>query len=559
MQSGAKIIDGELFKHVTLSGARNLKSNVVTVNNLNVFPIPDGDTGDNMYLTMSGGTERIKNFNSASVGDLATAFADGALLNARGNSGVILSQLFFGLSEGLKNLKSATVMQFANAMKQGVARAYGAVAEPVEGTMLTVAREAIEFTLPRITEDTDVKGFFSSVLSEMKKSLERTPELLPVLKESGVIDSGGAGLVSILEGVLSSFNENAVLEVAATESTQAAKSIDFSKFNENSVMEFGYCTEMLLQLMRSKTDVDAFNVSELIAFLSGIGDSIVAVKVGTVVKLHVHTMTPYKVMEYCQRFGEFLTVKIENMTLQHNESELAKEKSSLSEINAKVKRARKDYAVVTVASGKGIINMFKELGADYVVSGGQTDNPSANDFIRAFDEVNADVIFVLPNNSNIILAANQAAEMYKKSVVRIIPSKSIGEGYSALSTLDVESGDTEQIVKSAIQDMSGASTGMVSHAIRTTVCNGVSVNKGDFMGFSNKEMIVSTPNKMQTAFALAKKLGENKSFVIAIYGKGVLDKEKSDFAEFIKNELPDVEFYEIDGEQEVYDFIMIAE
>lgn len=559
MQSGAKIIDGELFKHVTLSGARNLKSNVVTVNNLNVFPIPDGDTGDNMYLTMSGGTERIKNFNSASVGDLATAFADGALLNARGNSGVILSQLFFGLAEGLKNLKSATVMQFANAMKQGVARAYGAVAEPVEGTMLTVAREAIEFTFTAVTEDTDAKDFFSSVLSEMKKSLERTPELLPVLKESGVIDSGGAGLVSILEGVVSAFDENAVLEVAATENTQAAKSIDFSKFNENSVMEFGYCTEMLLQLMRSKTDVDAFNVSELIAFLSGIGDSIVAVKVGTVVKLHVHTMTPYKVMEYCQRFGEFLTVKIENMTLQHNESELAKEKSSLSEINAKVKRARKDYAVVTVASGKGIVNMFKELGADYVVSGGQTDNPSANDFIRAFDEVNADVIFVLPNNSNIILAANQAAEMYKKSVVRIIPSKSIGEGYSALSTLDVESGDTEQIVKSAIQDMSGASTGMVSHAIRTTVCNGVSVNKGDFMGFSNKEMIVSTPSKMQTAFALAKKLGENKSFVIAIYGKGVLDKEKSDFAEFIKNELPDVEFYEIDGEQEVYDFIMIAE
>ncbi len=559
MPNGAKIIDGELFKHLALSGAKNLQANVATINNLNVFPIPDGDTGDNMFLTLNGGAERIKNFNSPSIGDLATAFADGTLLNARGNSGVILSQLFFGLAVGLKNIKEATVLQFASAMKQGVSRAYGAVAEPVEGTMLTVAREAIEYALPKTNQDTECKEFFETVLSEMKRSLERTPDLLPVLKESGVIDSGGAGLVSITEGFIKAFEEDAFFEVGATENPQAAKTLDFSKFNENSVMEFGYCTEMLLQLMRAKTDVDAFDVSELITFLSTIGDSIVAVKVGTVVKLHVHTMTPYKVMEYCQKFGEFLTVKIENMTLQHNESDLAKEKSSLSEINAKVKRARKDYAVVTVANGKGIVDMFKELGADYVVSGGQTDNPSASDFIRAFDEVNADVIFVLPNNSNIILAANQAAEMYKKSVVRIIPSKSIGEGYSALSTLDVESGDTEEIVKSAIQDMSGVSTGMVSHAIRTTVCNGVSVNEGDFMGFSNKEMIVSTPSKMETAYVLTKKLGENKSFVIAIYGKGVSKKEKADFAEFVAKELPNVEFYEIDGEQEVYDFIMIAE
>lgn len=565
MLSNAKTINGDLFRRLLISGAINLQNNIRTINNLNVFPIPDGDTGDNMYLTLKGGVDQIITVKDDTLGKEAVALANGMLLNARGNSGVILSQLFFGLSEGLANLKEATLTEFAYAMEKGVECAYKAVAEPVEGTMLTVARESIDFSRDNIDENTTAKDFFTTVLEEMKKSLEKTPELLEVLKESGVIDSGGAGLVCIIEGFLKAFdNENALEEVAVSSNENTQKSVDFSKFNEDSVMEFGYCTEMLVQLLKSKTDVDAFSVEDLIAYLNTLGDSIVAVKVGSIIKLHVHTLKPYLVMEYCQRFGEFLTVKIENMTLQHNESELysekKEEKSSLEELNSKVKRARKDFAVITVANGDGIIDMFTELGADYIVRGGQTNNPSSEDFIRAFDEVNADTIFVLPNNSNIILAAKQAAEIYKDSDVRIIPSKSLGQGYSALSMIDLGLGDVDAIEQSIIEAMAGTITGMVSPAVRTTVCNGVSINEGDYMGFSNKEMIVSTPSKIQTVCELAKTLlSENKSIILALYGKNATEEERLAFSSFVSKNLSYAELYEIDGKQDVYDFILIVE
>jgi DAK2 domain fusion protein YloV len=564
MYDNAKIINGELFKRLLVSGSNNLQTNVRIINNLNVFPIPDGDTGDNMFLTLKGGVDQIKTVNENTLSAEAIALANGMLLNARGNSGVILSQLFFGLSEGLENLTNATLTEFALAMEQGVKRAYSAVAQPVEGTILTVARESIEYSRKKITEDTTAKEFFEDVLFEMKKSLEKTPELLAVLKESGVIDSGGAGLVCIMEGFLKAFDDQlAFEEVAFTSNETSSQEIDFSKFNQDSVMEYGYCTEMLVQLLSSKTDVSNFSVDELVNFLNTIGDSIVAVKVGSIVKLHVHTLKPYMVLEYCQRFGEFLKVKIENMTLQHNESVANKKEeqsSTIAELNKKVKRTRKDFAVITVANGDGIIDMFTELGADYVVRGGQTNNPSAEDFIHAFEEVNANTILVLPNNSNIILAAKQAGEMYKDSDVRIVPSTSLGQGYSALSMIDLGLGDVDAIVESITESMQNTITGMVSPAVRTTMCNGVQVTEGDYMGFSNKEMIVSTPSKIQTVCELSKTLlTEDKSFIIALYGKNATEEERLAFSSFVSENLPSAELYEIDGKQDVYDFILIVE
>ncbi|MBQ8685672.1 MAG: DAK2 domain-containing protein [Clostridia bacterium] len=551
-----KTIDGELFEKMILGGVANLQANLQKVNDLNVFPIPDGDTGENMYLTLQGGFDQLAATQTDSLGEKAYAMAQGMLLGARGNSGVILSQLFFGLAEGLTGLAESDLETFGNALKTGVKYAYGAVAHPVEGTILTVAREAVENICLKLNADMAVEEFFSGYLVEMKKSLEKTPNLLAVLKESGVIDSGGAGLVYITEGFCKALGGAEIEKELAVSLSNSQKTIDFSKFNENSVMEFGYCTELLLQLQNSKTDIAAFSIPELIGFLESIGDSIVAFQTGSIVKIHVHTMTPWRVLAHCQEFGEFLTVKIENMTLQHNET-VASE--AVQEIKMP-KRARRKFATVTVVTGEGLKNTFKELGADYVISGGQTNNPSSEDFIQAFDEVNADHIFVLPNNGNVVLAAKQAAKIYTNSDIRVIESKSIGEGYSALSMLDYGADDADEIAALLRESMQGTVTGMVARAVRTTTVNGVSVTDGEYMGFTDRTMLVSKPTKTEAVCALAEKMGiKDKEFLIVVYGKGATEAEREALAAFMAKVYPRVEVYEIDGGQDVYDFLLIVE
>lgn len=549
-----KEINGEIFEKMINGAAVSLHDNIKTVNDLNVFPIPDGDTGENMFLTLKGGLDGLKGAQGESLQDKASAVASGMLLGARGNSGVILSQLFFGLAEGLKGCDDATPEQLAEALLNGVKCAYGAVAHPVEGTILTVAREAAEYAKEKANGTKSLSEFFSFYLDEMKRSLERTPTLLPVLEEAGVIDSGGAGLVYIAEGFCRALaGEDKRLESVGDGAK--AQDIDFSRFTEDSEMVFGYCTELLLRLQKSKCDTDGFSTDELVSFLEEIGDSVVAFKTGTIVKIHVHTMTPWRVLEHCQKFGEFLTVKIENMTLQHNESIEQKK----SDMPLKVKRKRRPFATVTVAMGEGLISLFSEMGADEVISGGQTQNPSAEDFIEAFENVNADVVFVLPNNSNILLAAKQAADIYKDSDIRVIEAKSIGAGYSALSMLDYSSGDADEIEERMREDMKSSVTGMIARSVRDTAVNGIQIKKDEYMGFTGGEMIVSTPDKSETARALAKRLiADDRSFLIGIYGKSVTDEEKALMNEFAST-LPGVEYYEVEGGQDVYDYILIAE
>ncbi|MBQ8840191.1 MAG: DAK2 domain-containing protein [Clostridia bacterium] len=555
MKYNGNVIDGEIFEKMVMGGAVNLHDNVQTVNDLNVFPIPDGDTGENMFLTMRGGVEGLKKAQGKSLTELASAMANGMLMGARGNSGVILSQLFYGLAESLKGQERADLKEFGRALLNGVRCAYGAVAVPVEGTILTVARESAENVSNRINDDISVYEFFKCFLKEMKESLERTPELLAVLKEAGVIDSGGAGLVYIIEGFCKALGGEE-LHWDNEGSSSKTVDLDFSKFTEDSEMEFGYCTEMLLQLQKSKTDVDNFDVDGLIKYLESVGgDSIVAFKTGTVVKIHVHTMTPYKVLEYCQRFGEYLTVKIENMTLQHNETVDKKEKK---EDSIKIKKPRKKYATVTTAMGEGLINLFEEMGADVVVNGGQTNNPSAEDFLEAFEMANAENIFVLPNNSNIILSAKQAKELYKDANVYIIESKSIGQGYSALSELDYSFDNPEEIAKNLSEKMMLSVTGMIARSIRTTVANGVSIKENDYMGFTGKTMMFSTESKLETTKLLIDELSKDRDFLIAVYGKSTTDEEKAQIQTYVEKQ-GKVELYEIDGMQEVYDFILIFE
>ncbi len=554
-----KRIDGALFEKLILGGAANLRKNEQKVNDLNVFPIPDGDTGENMYLTLQGGLNELMHEGKETLAAKAHALAQGMLLGARGNSGVILSQLFYGLGEGLKDLEECSVYQFSEALKVGVKYAYGAVAHPVEGTILTVAREAAEKVCAQLGEDTSLETFFNAYLAEMKKSLERTPDLLAVLKEAGVIDSGGAGLVYITEGFIKALRGEKV-ENASALAGDTQKAVDLSKFDENSVMQFGYCTELLLRLQTSKTDVEAFDVDGLIAYLETIGDSVVAFKTGTIVKLHVHTLTPYMVLQYCQQFGEYLTVKIENMTLQHNEVHEAEEESAITEEIKMPKRARRPYATVTVASGEGVRQTFLEMGADYVIAGGQTNNPSSEDFIKAFDAVNADYVFVLPNNGNIVMAAKQAASIYTDSQIRVIESKNIGQGYSALSMVDYELGSPEAIQEQMEESMASTITGMVARSVRTTELNGVKVEKDGYMGFTDHTMLLCEKDKTAAVCALAEKLGvAEKEFLIVVHGNSVTEEEKSALRSYMAKNFSHVETYEIEGGQDVYDFLLIIE
>lgn len=552
-----KVVDGNIFERLILSGAANLKAHADTVNQLNVFPIPDGDTGENMCMTINGGIAPMKKVEKNSVSEKAKALSEGMLLSARGNSGVILAQLFRGLAKGLESKETVDLENFATAFRQGVQCAYDAVVQPVEGTILTVAREATEYAKDRINADSTVESFVLDYLTEAKASLKRTPELLGVLKEAGVTDSGGAGLMYIAEGMLYATQDNDV-KGEVYESVKTVN-LDFGKFTEDSEMEYGYCTEFLLRLQRSKTDLTSFTTDIFIDYLSGIGDSIVAFLTGTILKVHVHTMTPWKVLEFAQRYGEFLTVKIENMTLQHNEiNEESRKKTEVEEL--RVRKARKKFGLVTVATGEGIVGIFKECGADVVIEGGQGKNPSTDDFLHAFDEVNADYIFVLPNNGNIILAARQAADLYEGSEIIIVESKNVGQAYSALSLLDYSSDDPGVIADKLKQDMQGVATGMITRSVRDAVLNGVEIESDDFIGFTDKTMLVSRKDKTDAVCGLIDKMGiEEKEYCILVYGQNGSENDCDVVRDYVCRHYPKVEFYSVYGGQEVYDFIVILQ
>lgn len=545
-----RVIDGNDFEKLITSGVYNLKKHIDIVNDLNVFPVPDGDTGDNMYLTINGGLNNLKNTNENAIGVKAEALANGMLLNARGNSGVILSQFFYGIALSLKDKINADTKVIAEAFKEGVNKAYASVVNPVEGTMLTVIREATENAINNLEKNESIGEFFDYYLNEMQSSLDRTPDLLFSLKEADVVDSGGKGLVYIVEGMKSAIEGKEIIN--NEENNTQINSIDFSKFNEDSIMEYGYCTEFLLQLQKCKCDVNSFDVKELINFLETIGDSIVAVKTNSIVKVHVHTLTPYKALEYAQKYGEYLTVKIENMTLQHNDLEKKEVK--------KVKKERSKYGIVTVLNGQGLKDTFYDLGVDVIIDGGQTSNPSIESFIEAFDDCNADNIFVFPNNSNIIMAANKAKELYSKSNVIVINSKNIGEAYSSISMLDYSCDNLDEIKENFETNMQNVTTAMLTKSIRNALINNVDIKENDYIGFKDKIMLTSNKDKLESYFELLNKLDvKNKNYLINIYGKDLLNKEKEIIEKYINDNYPSLEYYSIEGDQEIYDIILIME
>ena len=558
-----KQLGGALFAKMMRGGASELRANAEEVNKLNVFPVPDGDTGDNMRMTIESGVASLENIDTDDLAEVLRVASRGMLLGARGNSGVILSQFFAGMAKGLENVETADAKKLARALELGVEQAYTSVMTPTEGTILTVARESVEYAVKRLNPKSTVHSLFSDLVKEMHASLERTPEILPVLSEAGVVDSGGAGLLYIIDGLNRVLNGEDVEDAEITpRPIGKGDKIAESSFGPDSVMAYGYCTELLVQLMNKKIEKNPFDIEALKVFLASVGDSVVAFQTESIVKVHVHTMTPEKVLKHMRKFGEFLTVKIENMSVQHTENspEGSDEKTITENTNTEI-LPKKKYGIAMVSNGEGISALFKELGADEIVEGGQTNNPSTNDFIDAFDKINADNIFVFPNNSNIIMAATQAAEIYEKAKVYIIPTKSIGAGYVALTSMNFDFSEPDELIKEANEALERITAAYISPAVRDVEINGVKVTAGDTMGIIAKDIVISGPDRMASIYGLIDILfASGERFMLTSFcGKDLTAEEKEIIEKYLADNYPLVESYFIEGGQEVYPLLFVAE
>ena len=528
-------LDAELYLNLIRGGAARLAMNRQEINDLNVFPIPDGDTGDNMYMTIEAGSGA----DGSTLGEMSDAVSQGMLLGARGNSGVILSRIFAGMGKAFKGLKQADYKQFGAAMKAAVEEAYHAVSQPVEGTILTVLREGVAAA----EGSASIEEFFDLWIAGMDLSLQHTPELLDVLKKAGVVDSGGAGLLCIAEGMRDALHgKSPVLADDAPAGHHSAPKIDFNAFTEDSVLEFGYCTEFLLRLQRSKVDLDHFDESVIHHWLEQQGDSLVFFRDGSIIKVHIHTQDPGAVLSQCRKWGEFLTVKVENMTLQHHENHM----------DERFKRSRKALGIVTVAAGKGLTASFKDMGADAVIEGGQTMNPSVERFLEAFDSVEAETVLVFPNNSNIILTARQAADIYKKARIVVVPTHTLGEGYFAMANLQPDL-PLEELTRTLEEAAGAVTTGSVSKAIRDTD----DARTGEYIGFSGKDVLCCCPERTEAVKTLAEKLQAGHSdIIILLSGADAPSTEAESLQQELQKNCPMSEVILIDGGQPVYDYIL---
>lgn len=545
-------IDGRLLRRMLIGAAETIRQNCAQINDLNVFPVPDGDTGTNMTKTIEGGIAEITSLDSERVSDVSNKFAHGALLGARGNSGVILSQIFSGIEEILSKCEKATVEDFINAYKNGIVKAYNSVVNPTEGTILTVFREATEYAAGKVDSNSGVEEFLRLHIDEAKRSLARTKDLLPVLKEADVVDSGGAGYVCIATGMYAALvGEDSSFDAYSfsKESESSVATVDIDAFTRDSVLEFGYCTEFLLRLQTAKCDPDSFEVKTVIGFLESIGgESIVAYKIDDVIKVHVHTYDPGVVLNEMRKYGEFLTVKIENMSLQHNEAE-------------NQKKERMPIAVLSVASGEGMAELFRSIGADGIVSGGQTNNPSAEEFILSFRNANADKIIVLPNNKNVYLAAKQAADLYEDSEIYIIPTESMMQGFAALSVITHEADNVDAVVKSAQRAAKSVLGIEVTHAVRDAVIGGVEVKRGEYMALAEHSIKATSDTAEDALFsALCDGIDMDDYEIITLFvGKDVSEEKRADITERLEEKYPLHDVVVYNGEQEVYNYLVALE
>ena len=543
-------INGHDFYNMVVNASNRLLEESDFVNALNVFPVPDGDTGTNMSMTFKAAVKEIENLNSESIGETSKKLAKGALMGARGNSGVILSQILRGISKGLEGKTSVDSVEFANAFVEGSKAAYKAVMKPTEGTILSVIRAASEAATH--SDKTDIVELLSEIVVEAKVMLDKTPDLLPALKKAKVVDSGGMGLYIILQGMYDALKDGIKAEIkdisakgSAGASAQAIEDID---------IKFGYCTEFIILGDAAKAKAFQDEIEPL-------GDSMIVVGYDDVIKVHIHTNDPGLVLSKAVAVGELSKIKIDNMREEHREVLLSKEEyaaGNAKEVESEAVSEKKKYAFISVAMGEGITNVLKDLGVDYVIEGGQTMNPSTQDMIECISKLNADHIFILPNNKNIIMAATQAAEISDKDV-RVIPTKSIPQGITCITMFNAESEVDEN--EAALMDaLELVKTGSVTYAVRDTEMDGIEIKEGNMLGLIEGKINNVGEDYFQVAEEVLESMMDEDSELITIfYGKDVDESKIEEFTEKLeeKYEDCDVQFYK--GDQPLYYFIMAVE
>ena len=554
-------IDGLTLRQMLVSAANNLYNHYPEIDALNVFPVPDGDTGMNMNLTLASGSKEIANKNDDDVFMIASSFSKGLLMGARGNSGVITSQIFRGFADSLKGKNGITTKDLAEAFSNGSAIAYKAVMKPVEGTILTVIRESSTALADYVDKhDVSLEKAMEYLLKEAQASLDRTPELLPVLKEVGVVDSGGAGLCTILFGMNEALNGRFIEKNAVEVQGNETDKTNLANFKEDD--EFGYCTEFIMRLGPDSVK-KVFNENRFKNWLLAQGNSLVVVRDDDIVKVHVHTLTPGHVLTYAQGYGEFIKLKIENMTEQHTNLTTKPEEPRKEPVKASAPvkhEPTKDYGMVAISAGKGIDELFTDIGVDKIVSGGQTMNPSIEDIVNAIRETEAKSVFVFPNNSNIIMAALQASDVLADEVkVHVIATKTIPQGIVAASSFSPDLSDKENVknMKDAIKHVK---SGSVTYAIKDTVIDGVAVTKDSFMGITDKKIIACEKKPLNALYKLLNSMVNSDSYLITILlGEGVKDEEIETITNRLSKKYPDAELDIRRGDQPVYSYLVGVE
>lgn len=558
-----KITETE-FRKMILTSSDRLNKNAEFINSLNVFPVPDGDTGTNMSLSFASGSKYVSESTSANVGDLAQALAKGLLMGARGNSGVILSQVFRGFAKSVSNKKELTPQDLAQALQGGVETAYKAVMKPQEGTILTVARKSAEAAKKVAKDGGDIVAVMKDTYEAAEAALKTTPDLLPVLKEVGVVDSGGQGLTFVYQGFYDALSGNVrddevhkpspveMDEMVGAEHHKSAQ----GKLNTEDI-KYGYCTEIMVRLGAGRLVEKKFDYDEFRGYLAEIGDSLLVIADDEVVKVHVHTEHPGMVLSYGQKFGSLIKVKVDNMRLQH-ETILEKDEEEEREEEISENEISGDYGIIAIASGEGVAEIFKNLGATYVLSGGQTMNPSTQDIVDAIAKTKKDKVIILPNNKNIFLAADQAAEVCDVDAV-VVPSKTIAQGMAAMLGFSKDA-DLEENKEAMTDELDTVISGQVTIAVRDTTIEGREIKKDDYMGIVDGNIVVTNPDRKEAAIEMVKAmLDEDSEVVTIIYGEDG-NKEEAEAIETAVSELDeDLEIEIHEGNQPVYPYLISVE
>ncbi len=552
-------IDAEVLKKLFLAGAANLEAKKEWINDLNVFPVPDGDTGTNMTLTIMSAAKEVNSLAAPTMQTLSKAISGGSLRGARGNSGVILSQLLRGFTKVVRDYDELDSIIISTAFQKAVETAYKAVMKPKEGTILTVARGMADKILDLSTEIDDLEELLDKVIKYGDEVLEHTPDLLPVLKQAGVVDSGGQGLMQIMKGAYDALMGKEIdYEAVASQGGPSGSSEVSAQGLEEKEIKFGYCTEFIVMLEKP---YDAAKEAEFKAYLESIGDSIVLVSDGEIVKVHVHTNHPGLAFEKGLTFGSLTRMKVDNMREEHQERVIANAEKTAKEQaeQAKKDEPKKKYGFISVSAGEGLSEIFKSLGVDYIIEGGQTMNPSTEDMLNAIDKVNAENVFIFPNNSNIILAANQAQSIVEDKNIIVIPTKTIPQGISALIAYSEEA-SPEENTEAMTEEIANIKSGSVTYAVRDTEIDDKTIKQGDIMGIGDKTILSVGQNIQDVTRDMIEQLaGDDAELISIYYGSDVTEEDANALAKAVEAVYPDVDVEVNYGGQPIYYYILSVE